>query len=77
MSRDRISTRFSSVRLLVTLLACSGVLASGQASMACINVDELIANARMMATPGKGLLAADESTSTVGKRVSCCGLALK
>ncbi len=29
---------------------------------------ELIATARKMATPGKGILAADESTGTIGKR---------
>lgn len=31
--------------------------------------EELIANARAIATPGKGILAADESTGTIGKRV--------
>ncbi|EFJ12082.1 hypothetical protein SELMODRAFT_425653 [Selaginella moellendorffii] len=30
--------------------------------------DELIINARYIASPGKGILAADESTSTIGKR---------
>jgi fructose-bisphosphate aldolase class I len=30
--------------------------------------DELIATARKIATPGKGILAADESTGTIGKR---------
>ena len=30
--------------------------------------DELIANAAHIATPGKGILAADESTGTIGKR---------
>ncbi|KNA08949.1 hypothetical protein SOVF_158110 [Spinacia oleracea] len=30
--------------------------------------DELIANASYIATPGKGILAADESTGTIGKR---------
>ncbi|KAL2933626.1 Fructose-bisphosphate aldolase cytoplasmic isozyme [Bienertia sinuspersici] len=30
--------------------------------------DELIANAAYIATPGKGILAADESTGTIGKR---------
>jgi fructose-bisphosphate aldolase class I len=30
--------------------------------------DELIATAKAMAAPGKGLLAADESTGTIGKR---------
>ncbi len=29
---------------------------------------ELIATARKMSTPGKGILAADESTGTIGKR---------
>lgn len=32
--------------------------------------EELIANARAIAAPGKGILAADESTGTIGKRVS-------
>ncbi|MDO9334217.1 MAG: class I fructose-bisphosphate aldolase [Dehalococcoidales bacterium] len=29
---------------------------------------ELIANAKLVATPGKGILAADESTGTIGSR---------
>lgn len=33
---------------------------------------ELIANAKAIATPGKGILAADESTGTIGKRVRPC-----
>ncbi|XP_042010025.1 fructose-bisphosphate aldolase 5, cytosolic-like [Salvia splendens] len=32
--------------------------------------DELIKNAKYIATPGKGILAADESTGTIGKRLS-------
>ncbi|OAY68161.1 Fructose-bisphosphate aldolase cytoplasmic isozyme, partial [Ananas comosus] len=32
--------------------------------------DELIANAAYLATPGKGILAADESTGTIGKRLA-------
>lgn len=32
--------------------------------------DELIANAQRIVTPGKGILAADESTGTIGKRFS-------
>lgn len=32
------------------------------------HVDELIANAAFIGTPGKGILAADESTGTIGKR---------
>ncbi|KAF8395349.1 hypothetical protein HHK36_019295 [Tetracentron sinense] len=35
-----------------------------------IIVDELIANAAYIGTPGKGILAADESTGTIGKRLS-------
>lgn len=31
--------------------------------------DELIANATYIGTPGKGILAADESTGTIGKRL--------
>lgn len=30
--------------------------------------DELMANAKILATPGKGILASDESTGTIGKR---------
>lgn len=30
--------------------------------------DELVATANAIATPGKGILAADESTGTIGKR---------
>src|ERR1700733_11411795 len=32
--------------------------------------DELIATAKKIATPGKGILAADESTGTIGSRLS-------
>ena len=32
--------------------------------------EELIRTARAIAAPGKGILAADESTGTIGKRVS-------
>lgn len=32
--------------------------------------DELIRNAKYIATPGKGILAADESTGTIGKRLA-------
>lgn len=32
--------------------------------------DELIKTARYIATPGRGILAADESTSTIGKRLA-------
>ena len=31
---------------------------------------ELNANARAIVTPGKGILAADESTGTIGKRLA-------
>lgn len=33
------------------------------------HADELIANATYIGTPGKGILAADESTGTIGKRL--------
>ena len=39
----------------------------------CTNLwfaDELIANAAYIGTPGKGILAADESTGTIGKRLA-------
>ena len=32
--------------------------------------DELVKNAAYIGTPGKGILAADESTGTIGKRLS-------
>ena len=32
--------------------------------------DELIVNAAYIGTPGKGILAADESTGTIGKRLA-------
>lgn len=35
-----------------------------------LSADELVANAKKIATPGKGILAADESTGTIGKRLS-------
>jgi fructose-bisphosphate aldolase class I len=36
--------------------------------------EELIATAKAIATPGKGILAADESTATIGKRLSAIGV---
>ena len=36
---------------------------------------ELIATAKYIATPGKGILAADESTGTIGKRLASIGVA--
>jgi fructose-bisphosphate aldolase class I len=36
--------------------------------------DELVATAAAIASPGKGLLAADESTGTIGKRFEAIGL---
>ena len=36
--------------------------------------DELIATAAAMSVPGKGLLAADESTGTIGKRLAGIGV---
>ncbi|KAL4457253.1 hypothetical protein ABPG75_012118 [Micractinium tetrahymenae] len=35
--------------------------------------EELIANGKKIATPGKGILAADESTGTIGKRLASIG----
>eukprot|EP00897_Mesotaenium_endlicherianum_P005076 jgi/Mesen1/4597/ME000232S03858 len=37
-------------------------------------LDEVIANASKLAAPGKGILASDESTGTVGKRLQSVGL---
>lgn len=42
---------------------------NGLMTFACFS-DELIANAAYIGTPGKGILAADESTGTIGKRLS-------
>lgn len=36
--------------------------------------DELIETAKKISTPGKGILAADESTGTIGKRFSAISL---
>ena len=36
---------------------------------------ELITNARFIASEGKGILAADESTGTIGKRFDSIGVA--
>ncbi|KAI3423957.1 hypothetical protein D9Q98_009791 [Chlorella vulgaris] len=36
--------------------------------------EELIATAKAIATPGKGILAADESTGTIGKRLDSIGV---
>ncbi|GER52713.1 fructose-bisphosphate aldolase [Striga asiatica] len=38
--------------------------------MTCVHTEELIKTAKYIATPGKGILAADESTGTIGKRLS-------
>jgi len=35
---------------------------------------ELVQNARFIAGPGKGILAADESTGTIGKRFAGIGV---
>merc|ERR1719460_1076513 len=40
------------------------------ASSPCPYAAELIANAKAICTPGKGILAADESTGTIGQRFS-------
>lgn len=37
-------------------------------------VDELMATAKALATPGKGILASDESTGTIGKRFETIGV---
>lgn len=39
----------------------------------CKYVDELMATAKALATPGKGILASDESTGTIGKRFESIG----
>lgn len=40
-----------------------------------MNLDLLNTNARKMVAPGKGILAADESTGTIGKRLASIGAA--
>ena len=35
---------------------------------------ELVATAKALAAPGKGILAADESTGTIGKRLGSIGV---
>lgn len=55
-----VHTRLTSVGLLSGLDTLSPVW--------CQFESELIANARLVATPGKGILAADESTGTIGSR---------
>jgi fructose-bisphosphate aldolase class I len=35
---------------------------------------ELAKNAALLATPGKGILAADESTGTIGKKFAALGI---
>ncbi len=37
----------------------------------CEPMEELLATVRALVAPGKGILAADESNGTMGKRVSC------
>eukprot|EP00850_Spirogloea_muscicola_P001013 SM000004S14883 [mRNA] locus=s4:78625:81307:+ [translate_table: standard] len=37
-------------------------------------LQDVVSNARRLATPGKGILASDESTGTVGKRLKSVGL---
>lgn len=44
------------------------VESGGQHRHTCWKCDELIKTANYLATPGKGILAADESTATIGKR---------
>ncbi len=39
-----------------------------------MNLDQLVSTARAMVAPGKGILAADESTPTIGKRFAACGI---
>ena len=39
-------------------------------TMPLFSPEELIKNAKYIATPGKGILAADESTGTIGKRLA-------
>ena len=36
--------------------------------------EELVSTARLLASPGKGILAVDESTKTIGKRLGTIGV---
>ncbi|KAM1248836.1 hypothetical protein ACFX2I_031579 [Malus domestica] len=45
-----------------------------QVTKAADEANELIANVAYIGTPGKGILAADESTGTIGKRLSSIGV---
>src|ERR1700761_9628530 len=47
---------------------------SRQSKRMTMNLNELNAIAKKMVTPGKGLLAADESTSTIQKRFDAIGV---
>ncbi|KAK0602452.1 hypothetical protein LWI29_033516 [Acer saccharum] len=53
-----------------TLGKYTGSGAGGLASESLYVKEELIQNAKYIATPGKGILAADESTGTIGKRLA-------
>ncbi|CAF2292902.1 unnamed protein product [Brassica napus] len=51
-------------------LGIGNAIKQTMASFTSKYADELIANAAYIGTPGKGILAADESTGTIGKRLS-------
>ncbi|KAI4334281.1 hypothetical protein L6164_018991 [Bauhinia variegata] len=61
-----VTTKVSSLRFL------SNMRIEGVLTMPC--PDELIATASYIGTPGKGILAADESTATIGQRLASINL---
>src|SRR5690349_24809819 len=52
-----------------------GSIENGQSKRMTMNLSELNAIAKKMVTPGKGILAADESTGTIQKRFDKIGVA--
>ncbi|KAF0903141.1 hypothetical protein E2562_025726 [Oryza meyeriana var. granulata] len=57
------------MKFLSSALNLTGIL-GGAARLPYPGTDELIKTAKYIATPGKGILAADESTGTIGKRLA-------
>ncbi|GJM98001.1 hypothetical protein PR202_ga14974 [Eleusine coracana subsp. coracana] len=74
-ANDRVAGTFG-VTSLVPLAAVASWAVSQIVSVrnVMVLVDELIKTAKLLATPGKGILASDESTGTIGKRLSSINL---
>lgn len=64
----RCKHKLSSVRLPAGILAAKGVLP--MASLPAVEKQALVSTAQRLTDEGKGILAADESTGTIGKRLS-------